>query len=82
MDPYIKKNDFHTLIPYLTRYMNVLLMWLQWIIQWFTILGIYLPKRRHLMGTEIPIINLRRSDDCVMFLMGIPTPIRQCILSQ
>ena len=36
-------------------------------------------KERHrLIGIGIPIINLRRSDDRLRFIMGIPIPIRRC----
>ena len=37
---------------------------------------------RRLTGMGIPIINLRRSDDRLMFMMGIPCPIRLCLLNE
>ena len=39
-------------------------------------------KRRRLMGKGIPIMNQRRSDACLRFTMGIPIPIRRCLLSE
>ena len=32
---------------------------------------------RHLIGIGISIINLRLSSDCLTFIMGFPTPMRQ-----
>ena len=46
------------------------------------VLGHYLLKRCRLTGIEIPIMNLRRSDDCLRFIMGIPISIRRCRLSE
>ena len=34
------------------------------------------------MGMGIPAINIRRSDDRLMFIMGIPIPIAQCLVSK
>ena len=44
--------------------------------------GLCSLKRRRLTVLEIPIINLRRSDDRPRFIMGIPIPIRRCIISE
>ena len=33
-----------------------------------------------LIGIGIPILNLRQSPDCLRFIMGIPIPIRWCVL--
>ena len=44
--------------------------------------GLYSLRRRRLMGIGIPIINLRRSDDRLRFIMGIPLLIRRCLLSE
>ena len=44
--------------------------------------GLYPLKRHRLTGIAIPIINPRRSDDRLMFIMGIPIPIRRCLLSE
>ena len=38
--------------------------------------GLYSLRRPHLAGIGIPIINTRRSDDCLRFIMGIPLPIK------
>ena len=46
------------------------------------VVGHYLLKRCRLTGIEIPIINLRRSDDHLRFIMGIPISIRRCRLSE
>ena len=48
----------------------------------FPILGLYSLRRRRLIGIEIPIINLRRSDDRLRFIMGIPILIRRRLLSE
>ena len=45
-------------------------------------LGLYSLRRRRLMGIGIPMINLRRSDGCLRFIMGIPILIRRCLLSE
>ena len=45
-------------------------------------LGLYSLRRRRLKGIEIPIINLRRSDDRLRFIMGIPVLIRRRHLSE
>ena len=37
---------------------------------------LYSLRRQHLIGIEIPIINLRRSLDRLMFVMGIAIPLR------
>ena len=47
-----------------------------------TILGLYSLRRRRLVSIGIPIINLRRSSDRLMFIMGIPIPIRRRLLSE
>ena len=44
--------------------------------------GLYSLRRRHLTGIGIPIINLRRSDDRLRFIMGIHILIRRRILSE
>ena len=33
-------------------------------------------------GYRIPIVNLRRSDNRLRFIMGILVPLRQCFLSE
>ena len=38
----------------------------------YVALGFYSLRRLHLTGIGIPIINLRRSDDRLRFIMGIP----------
>ena len=45
-------------------------------------LGLYSLRRRRLTGIGIPIINLRRSDDRLRFIMGIPILIRRRLLSE
>ena len=45
-------------------------------------LGLYSLRRRRLTSIGIPIINLRRSDDRLRFIMGIPILIRRCLLSE
>ena len=50
--------------------------------QWVWTLGLYSLRRRRLMGIGIPIINLRRSDDRLRFIMGIPILIRQHLLGE
>ena len=47
-----------------------------------TFLGLYSLRRRRLTGIGIPIINLRRSDDRLRFIMGIPILIRRHLLSE
>ena len=44
--------------------------------------GLYLLRRCRLMGIWIPILNLRRSDDRLRFIMGIPILIRRRLLSE
>ena len=44
--------------------------------------GLYSLGRHCLRGIGIPIINLRRSDDRLRFIMGIPILIRRCLLSE
>ena len=39
-------------------------------------------NRRRFTGIGIHIINLRRSDDRLRFMIGIPIPIRRCLLSE
>ena len=46
------------------------------------ILGLYSLRRRRLTGMGIPMINLRRSDDRLRFIMGIPILIRWRLLSE
>ena len=46
-----------------------------------SILLLYSLKRCRLTGIGIPIINLRRSDDRLRFLMEIPIPIRWWVSS-
>ena len=45
-------------------------------------LGLYSLRRRRLTGIGIPILNLRRSDDRLRFIMGIPILIRRRLLSE
>ena len=45
-------------------------------------LGLYSLRRRRLTGIGIPIINLRRSDDRLRFIIGIPILIRRRLLSE
>ena len=45
-------------------------------------LGLYSLRRRRLISIGIPIINLRRSSDRLRFIMGIPIPVRQRLLSE
>ena len=47
-----------------------------------TLQGLNSLKRRRLTGIGIPIINLRRSDDRLRFIMGIPILIRRRLLSE
>ena len=44
--------------------------------------GLYSLRRPHLTGIGIPIINLRRSDDRLRFIMGISILIKRCLLSE
>ena len=44
--------------------------------------GLYSLRRRRLTGIGIPIINLRRSDDRLRFIMGIPILNRQRLLCE
>ena len=44
--------------------------------------GLYSLRRRRLTGMGIPMINLRRSDDRLRFIMGIPILIRRRLLSE
>ena len=44
-------------------------------------LGLY-SLRRRLISIEIPIINLRRSSDRLMFIMGISISVRRCLRSE
>ena len=44
--------------------------------------GLYSLRRRRLTGIWIPMINLRRSDDRLRFIMGIPLLIRRRLVSQ
>ena len=48
---------------------------------WVSSLGLYSQRRRRLTGIGIPIINLRRSDDRLRFIMGIPILIRRRLLT-
>ena len=43
--------------------------------------GLYSLRRRRLTSIAIPMINLRRSDDRLGFIMGIPILIRRRLLS-
>ena len=45
-------------------------------------LGLYSLRIRRLTGIGIPMINLRRFDDRLRFIMGIPILIRRCLLSK
>ena len=51
---------------------------------WALVLGLYSLRRRRLTGTSIgiPMVNLRRSDDRLRFIMGIPILIRRRLLSE
>ena len=49
---------------------------------WVKALGLYSLRRRRLTGIGIPMINLRRSDDHLRFIMGIPILIRRHFLSE
>ena len=42
--------------------------------------SLYSLKRRRLTGIGTPIIKLRRSDDRLIFLRGIPLPFGRCFL--
>ena len=44
--------------------------------------GLYSLRRHRLTGIGIPMINLRRSDDRLRFIMGIPIPVRRRLLSE
>ena len=44
--------------------------------------GLYSLNRLHLTGIWIPIRNLRRSDDRLRFIMGIPILIRRSLRSE
>ena len=56
--------------------------WESFPFQCFTPLDLYSLRRRRLTGIGIPIINLRRSDDRLRFIMGIPMLIRPSLLSE
>ena len=56
--------------------------WFVWCDYLSIYLGLYSLRRRHLSGIGIPIINLRRSDDRLRFIMGIPILIRRRLLSE
>ena len=43
-------------------------------------LGLYTLKIHNLISIGIPILNLGRSSDRLRFTMGIPIPVRPCIL--
>ena len=45
-------------------------------------LGVYSLRRRRLTGIGILMINLRRSDDRLRFIMGIPILIRRRLLRE
>ena len=56
---------------------------LEWIRSpYYKFQGIYSLRRRRLTGIGIPIINLRRSDVRLRFIMGIPILIRRRLLSE
>ena len=44
--------------------------------------GLYSLRRRRLTGIGIPMVNLRRSDDRLRFIKGIPILIRRRLLSE
>ena len=46
------------------------------------LLGLYSLRRRRLTGIDIPMINLRRSDDRLRFIMGITILIRRRLLNE
>ena len=52
-------------------------VWLRYVVP-----GLYSLRRRRLTGIGIPMINLRRSDDRLRFIIGIPILIRRCLLSE
>ena len=49
---------------------------------WIMLLDFYSLRRHRLTGIGIPIINLRRSDDRLRFIMGIPILIRRRLLRE
>ena len=55
-----------------------------WFVREFKVsLGLYSQLQRHrLTGIIIPIINPRQSDDRLRFIIGIPIPIRWCLLGE
>ena len=55
-----------------------------WFVREFKVsLGLYSQLQRHrLTGIIIPIINPRQSDDPFRFIIGIPIPIRWCLLGE
>ena len=69
--PFIWSNSHHFSVSKKTRLSNVLIP-----------LGLNSLRRRRLTGIGIPIINLRRSDDRLRFIMGIPILIRRRLLSE
>ena len=44
--------------------------------------GMHLIIYPYNISIGIPIINLRRSSDRLRFIMGIPIPVRRCLLSE
>ena len=44
--------------------------------------GLYLQKRCRLAGIGIALINLRRSNNRLKFIKGIPIQVRRCLLSE
>ena len=49
---------------------------------WWWIQGLCSLRRCRLTGIGIPMINLRRSDDRLRFIMGIPILVRRRLLSE
>ena len=41
--------------------------------------GFYSLRRRRFICIWFPVINLRRSWDCLRFIMGFPIPVRLCL---
>ena len=60
--------------------------WQYFVHTWHTVMkpgtlpSLYLPRRRRLTGTGTHIINLRRSDYRLRFIIGIPVLKRLCFL--
>ena len=77
------------------KYENCICLWYHWstlksyilenrdiLFNMSNTLGHYSLRKRRFTGIGIPIINLRRSDDRLRFIMGIPILIRRRFLSE